>query len=115
MDVSNVTEKSLADYSASEKASWREYEDDPDKFIDSLDWLSHEKEAFRMLYQGSETQLKDFLIDTAQADLSRVKTFLEGPENAETIQWTSLPLIPGRRSPTHYVMLSFSVGSKSRK
>lgn len=38
----NAIEKSLADYSASERAQWREYADDPKNFVDSPRWLPHD-------------------------------------------------------------------------
>lgn len=56
MDLSVLTEKSLADYSPSEKAQWRAYEDDPIKFLESLSWSPQDKNLFQDSFQRAFKQ-----------------------------------------------------------
>lgn len=96
MDLSFVTEKSLADYSPSEKAQWRAYEDDPIKFLESLSWSPQDKNVFQVSFQRASKQrgvrFKDYLISTAMAEVSYVKGLIEEPEREQVVRWSSLPL-----------------------
>lgn len=77
-------QKSLAEYSPSEKAQWRAYEDDPIRFTGSLSWLPGEK---------------DFVVSTALTELIAVKALVEGPESEQTVRWSLLPLSPKAELP----------------
>ena len=91
-----MTEKSLADYSPSEEAQWRAYEDDPIKFLQSLSWSPQDKEFFHLSFQRAFKQrgvrFKDYLISTALTEVRYVKDLIEEPEREQVVRWSSLPL-----------------------
>lgn len=96
MDLSVLTEKSLADYSPSEKAQWRAYEDDPIKFLESLSWSPQDKNLFQDSFQRAFKQrgvrFKDYLISAAMTEVKNVKDLIEEPEREQVVRWSSLPL-----------------------
>lgn len=96
--------KSLTNSSASEKAQWRKYIDDPNKFIDSLDWRPGHKKIFKTVFwgysDGTGSELKEFLVFTAQGDLDdRVRHLLANSEKEDTLRWSLLPLKYGIEAP----------------
>lgn len=91
-----MTEKSLADYSPSEKAQWRAYEDDPIKFLESLSWSPQDKNLFQNSFPRAFKQrgvrFKDYLISAAMTEVKNVKDLIEEPEREQVVRWSSLPL-----------------------
>lgn len=94
-----MTEKSLADLSASEKGRWREYEDEPDKFFNILDlplpsreYLRHKFHLYAEMEIMDDNKLKSFLTSTAAGDLGRIRTFIKQAGKEKSIQWSLLDL-----------------------
>lgn len=91
-----MTEKSLGDHSASEKGRWREYEDEPEKFLEHLDLALPFKEKLRSNFhfhaENLEDNFKDFLIFTAAHDLTRIQKLVELAGKEKSIQWSLLDL-----------------------